>query len=182
MHRTVWGLGALAITVACGGLATEGTGGPLDAAAEGGLDDAVAGDESSDGTAGSAGTGGSGGVGGGSGAGGSAGTDGTGGSGGSGGTAGSTGGRVSCHELAGKGSTRTCGFVSTNAPGYMCPRNEFSASGSCPSAGLYGCCVSTVVSGGYVSISAACVYEAGAASALRKACRDRNEKWSTSPP
>jgi len=78
---------------------------------------------------------------------------------------------VGCHVLSGSGSSLECQYRSSSASGFTCTSFAGSTPGSCPAAGLYGCCVDTpTVDGGGSSVSATCYYSATAGQPASSQC------------
>jgi hypothetical protein len=77
----------------------------------------------------------------------------------SGGDAGSSDAGEGCHNVTGTGAARQCSFSSSTAEGFACASLAGSTSGSCPSPGLYGCCVEVqTADGGAEATTATCYY------------------------
>lgn len=90
-----------------------------------------------------------------------------------------TGSPVNCFAVEGDASARTCTPFQSNAAS-SCPSGY--SSGSCPSAGLVGCCVTTMSSAGTNLIGGECFYDAASAASAKPACIPPGEAWQTSPP
>jgi len=74
-----------------------------------------------------------------------------------------------------------CGYSSSNAPDYMCP-GGFSP-GTCPTSGLFGCCIDREVDGGVTSVGAICYYSPDSGTNAMAVCESKSgEVWSTSGP
>jgi hypothetical protein len=93
-----------------------------------------------------------------------------------------------CYEISGTGPSRTCTYIFTNGL-VFCGTNY--ASGSCPSAGLYGCCVTSgYAPGGYTDVNADCYYDAATGEPARAACTPEDagsplgptRSWQTTSP
>ena len=97
----------------------------------------------------------------------------------------SSGSGYGCHEITGNGSGEVCTYGSTPGPAAcVASKGASGGGGSCPSAGLSGCCVRTVSQQGVSEISAECYYSPAAASAAMQACSmgAAAGTWSTNPP
>jgi hypothetical protein len=139
----------------------------------------------SGGTGDSGGAGGSGGLGGAGGSGGSGGTGGCdSGAGGSGGTAGSGSkdAGVGCSKITGTGTLEECAFETSNAAGFSCTGEPGYSDGSCPSKGLYGCCVQTTMTGKDTKVTATCYYSFTTGGYGEKDCKGTGFKWQTTLP
>jgi hypothetical protein len=89
-----------------------------------------------------------------------------------------------CHEITGGGPSQTCTYLFTNGL-VFCGSNYMS--GSCPAAGLYGCCVTNTSGGpgGYVEVNATCYYDATTGEPAKEACTPGDggsTSWQTTPP
>jgi hypothetical protein len=89
-------------------------------------------------------------------------------------------GGVQCYEVFGSGSGETCGYSYSNEPGFMCTGGL--TPGTCPSAGLFGCCVDITSSGGTTSVAAVCYYSPDSGTISMSACTSPGEKWETTSP
>jgi hypothetical protein len=79
---------------------------------------------------------------------------------------------VGCYNVSGSGTSETCTFTSSNGAGFSCTILTDFAPGSCPPAGLYGCCVETVPSdAGPEAIAGTCYYSASSGAAAAMACQ-----------
>lgn len=66
---------------------------------------------------------------------------------------------VGCSTVSGSGAGQQCSYASGNASAFSCASVAGSTAGSCPSSGLYGCCVDALAAdGGVQSLSATCYY------------------------
>jgi Arylsulfotransferase (ASST) len=77
---------------------------------------------------------------------------------------------VGCSTVAGAGSTQQCTYSSSTAPGFSCASVAGSAAGSCPAAGLYGCCVETFMDAGAQVRSATCYYSSASGQPASSQC------------
>jgi hypothetical protein len=123
------------------------------------------------------------------GGGGNTGATGDGGSGsGSGGGSGGGGAGAACFRITETNGMQQCGYQSVNSPGFTCggiePVNTYS-NGSCPSAGLQGCCLHTT-SSTYTLVLGTCYYVASEASTAQASCQGTGPlgtaTWSTTAP
>jgi hypothetical protein len=164
----------LALGPGCGG--REANGGDVGTTKEGGAARGTAGTGAfghagSGGTVGTSGTSGAGGADGTGGASGASGMDGTGGTGGVGTPA------TSCFMMGPSLHGRSCTSQKTDTPDYPCTR-DFEP-GSCPSAGLVGCCVTKPGSDEFTE--AACFYDA-TVHTIKEACKRGDLVWSSTAP
>jgi hypothetical protein len=68
-------------------------------------------------------------------------------------------GGAGCYTLTSSASTEECAFSSCAVSGSSCAALPGSTFGSCPSSGLYGCCVQTrIAEGGENCLLATCYY------------------------
>ena len=68
---------------------------------------------------------------------------------------------VACYLVSGSGLAAQCSYSSSTSTGFDCASLAGSIAGSCPSSGLYGCCVETVpADGGGQVTTATCYYSA----------------------
>jgi hypothetical protein len=96
--------------------------------------------------------------------------------GGYGGSAGSAN-SAGCHKVTGLGPAEDCNYQSSAAPGASCPNGY--KPGSCPTKGVYGCCVDTASSQTFAS----CYYSSSAGVPSKVACSmQAGHKWQGSPP
>jgi hypothetical protein len=78
---------------------------------------------------------------------------------------------VACSVVSGSGATQQCASTSSSAAGFSCGSVAGSAAGSCPSSGLFGCCVQTIAGdGGAPTLSATCYYDAVSGQAAASQC------------
>jgi hypothetical protein len=94
---------------------------------------------------------------------------------------------VGCQTISGSGSTEQCSYSSSTAPGFACASVPGSTAGSCPSSGLYGCCVQTSTNDGAQAIAATCYYDASTGQPAYAQCsleayQGMPYRWQTSPP
>jgi hypothetical protein len=76
-----------------------------------------------------------------------------------------------CYTLSGSASTEECTFSSCAVSGSSCVALPGSTFGSCPSSGLYGCCVETrIEDGGKNCLSATCYYSLDAGRVPQSDC------------
>ncbi len=91
-------------------------------------------------------------------------------------------GGTGCQVVSGSGSTRQCSYSSS------CSSLAMATPGSCPSSGLYGCCVETQpADGGAESITATCYYSSAGAEDASAGCEFEAYQgmpyvWQTSAP
>jgi hypothetical protein len=88
---------------------------------------------------------------------------------------------VRCHELTGTGSSEVCAFVESSMTGFSCSALGMLESGSCPSNGLFGCCI-TVQTMGLLVTSAACYYSATTGGSAETQCTGSGKSWATTAP
>jgi hypothetical protein len=93
---------------------------------------------------------------------------------------GEAGASVGCYALSGSGASRACAWETSDAPGFSCSGSL--RVGTCPSAGLVGCCIETVMSGGFTVVAAGCYYNATTAMAAMSSCTGAGDSWSTTAP
>lgn len=75
-----------------------------------------------------------------------------------------------CFAISGSGASAQCHYTSSNPDGLSCAAIG-AAPGSCPSSGLYGCCVETEpVDGGPTQVSALCYYSYAAGQPAASDC------------
>lgn len=78
---------------------------------------------------------------------------------------------VGCYSISGNGSARQCSYSSATAGGLACSSLAGSVAGSCPSSGLYGCCVATTPSdGGGPVTTATCYYSSTVGQPASSSC------------
>jgi hypothetical protein len=87
---------------------------------------------------------------------------------------------VTCFELLMGGSSIACGYESSTMPGFTCASPL--SPGTCPSKGLEGCCIDTLVYPTFTEVAAACYYDADAARTAKAACKPPAEVWSSKGP
>jgi hypothetical protein len=88
-------------------------------------------------------------------------------------------GGVQCYEIFTSGS-QVCAYSYSNAPGFKCTGGLMP--GSCPSSGLFGCCVITGKDAGATSVAAVCYYSPDSGAISMSACTGSDEKWQTTSP
>jgi hypothetical protein len=94
---------------------------------------------------------------------------------------GEAGTAVQCFQTFGSGGSELCGYSSSTMPGYKCP-GGFSP-GTCPSSGLFGCCVDTSMDAGVTAVGAVCYYSADAGTTAMGVCSSKpGEVWTTTSP
>jgi hypothetical protein len=88
---------------------------------------------------------------------------------------------LSCVEITGSGTAQTCAFQSTaQAPaGDVCDNGY--TNGTCPSAGLVGCCVGDL-SGDLSGTTANCYYDPSTSATNQTDCSMLGNVWSTTAP
>lgn len=96
-------------------------------------------------------------------------------------------GPVACYALSGSGSTQQCGYSSSTAPGFACASIPGAVAGTCPSSGLYGCCLQTSANGGDQAVTATCYYAASTGQEASSECnleayQGMPYRWQTTPP
>jgi len=99
--------------------------------------------------------------------------------GGTSGTGPEDGGYETCHQMTGADASLSCDWTDQPVSAGSCP---YTASGSCPSTGLVGCCVMKRVVGPSTFSSASCVYDAASAPSVMAACKNPGETWQTTAP
>ena len=79
---------------------------------------------------------------------------------------------IGCYNVSGTGTSEECTFTSSNGAGFSCATLTNFVAGSCPPAGLVGCCVETVASdAGPEAIAATCYYSATSGATAASACQ-----------
>lgn len=91
------------------------------------------------------------------------------------GSGGSSSGDDGCHVLMGSGASQTCAWDTSTESGFSCGAET---PGSCPSAGLAGCCLAMGASGE----SADCYYSASSAQTGMDDCDGSGGTWQTTVP
>ena len=96
-------------------------------------------------------------------------------------------GPVACYALSGSESTQQCGYSSSTAPGFACASIPGAVAGTCPSSGLYGCCLQTSANGGDQAVTATCYYAASTGQEASSECnleayQGMPYRWQTTPP
>jgi hypothetical protein len=78
---------------------------------------------------------------------------------------------VGCSTVSGSGAGQQCSYASSTASAFSCASVAGSTAGSCPSSGLYGCCVETFAAdGGAQSRAATCYYSAALGQPAAEQC------------
>jgi hypothetical protein len=75
---------------------------------------------------------------------------------------------MGCHAISGSGASEQCSFSSPSPS--PCGSDGGSTTGSCPSTGLYGCCVETVSTDGGQGVVATCYYSAATGQPASSQC------------
>jgi len=86
---------------------------------------------------------------------------------------------LSCYQVTGSGDTQTCVSVTSPSASITCAQLTGLVTGSCPSDGLYGCCLQTMTDLGYTVTSAACYYGTLVGPSGESSCTGT---WSTLAP
>ncbi|HEY5240027.1 MAG TPA: arylsulfotransferase family protein [Polyangiaceae bacterium] len=77
---------------------------------------------------------------------------------------------AACHAVSGSGASEHCSYASGTTAGFACPITGGS-SGSCPSSGLFGCCVETISEdGGGQLVDATCYYSSATGQPAASQC------------
>jgi hypothetical protein len=103
-------------------------------------------------------------------------------SGGNGGSGGGGGGGGGCSKTTTAGTVKVCDSYSSNVPDFECSSEPGFASGSCPSSGLFGCCVTTTSDGSYSVTTASCYYDKTTGMTEMTDCTGAVGKWQTTAP
>jgi hypothetical protein len=85
-----------------------------------------------------------------------------------------------CFKATGSGSSEVCIEYNSTVPDFSCS-DDGAASGSCPTAGLFGCCTVSSTSGSYSTSVASCYYDSTSGASFKSACTGAAGTWSTSP-
>ncbi len=94
---------------------------------------------------------------------------------------------VACHTVSGSDSTQQCAYSSSTAPGFTCASSPGAVAGTCPSSGLYGCCLETSTADGDQAVTATCYYAASTGQGASSECsleayQGMPYRWQTTPP
>ncbi len=77
---------------------------------------------------------------------------------------------TACYAVSGSGTSEQCSYASGTTAGFACPITGGSP-GSCPSSGLYGCCVEAISEdGGGQLVNATCYYSSGTGQPAASQC------------
>jgi hypothetical protein len=78
---------------------------------------------------------------------------------------------VGCSIVSGASANAQCTYTATAAAGFSCASVAGSTAGSCPSPGIYGCCVETLpADGGGQTLSATCYYSGATGQPASEQC------------
>jgi hypothetical protein len=92
-----------------------------------------------------------------------------------------------CYKDSGGGTTATCESNWSTFSGFTCgDAPPGFSSGSCSTAGLYGCCITKTVGGGVTTTTATCYYDASVGAGAEGSCSGgtggTTHAWSSCPP
>jgi hypothetical protein len=89
---------------------------------------------------------------------------------------------VKCYELMGTGASLVCASIDSTTTGFTCAALGTLDTGSCPSAGLFGCCITVQAMSGTKLTTAACYYSATTGVDAKSACSGSGKLWSSTAP